>query len=40
MTLPEHPEKPRSNSMPAFVWAILGILVVGVFVVVLGVLRG
>ncbi|WP_276309833.1 hypothetical protein [Phenylobacterium deserti] len=40
MTLPEHPEKPRSNSMPPFVWAILGILVVGLFVLVASLLRG
>jgi hypothetical protein len=38
--VPMEDDEPRSDAkMPAVVWAILGILAVGVFVLVLGVLR-
>jgi hypothetical protein len=35
----EDPRRPRSNSMPPFVWGLLGLLIVALFVLVLGVLH-
>jgi len=34
------PRRPRSNSLPPFMWGLIGILVVALFVLALGVLRG
>lgn len=40
MSLPEDPRRrPRSNSMPPFVWGILGALVVALFVLALFAMR-
>lgn len=35
----DRPRRPRSNSMPAFVWGLLGVLVVALFVLALGILN-
>lgn len=35
----DEPRKVRTDTMPAFVWALLGALVVGLFVLVLGLLN-
>jgi hypothetical protein len=37
--MPDRPERPRGNGMPPLVWALLGILVVALFVLVLGLLH-
>lgn len=35
----EDPRRPRSNSVPPLVWALLGALVVALFVLAMGVLH-
>jgi len=35
----EHQRRPRANSMPAIVWALMGALLVALFVLALGLLH-
>ena len=35
----EEPRRPRANSMPSFIWGLLGVLVVALFVLALGILN-
>ncbi len=39
MSNPNDPNRPRSNSLPPFMWGLIGILLVALFVLLLGVLR-
>jgi hypothetical protein len=39
--MPQEPShRPRSTSMPSIVWAILGVMLVALFVLLLGLLNG